>query len=170
MSPSRLRNEIALLTVMVLVAGVFGPAVQAGSAASLSGRVFQEDGRTPRSGVVVSLVDETGRRELRSTPTTGEGAFVIADAAVGEYLLVVETPEGAFVTGNQVRLEPGANRPVALTLTAGQQFALPQNAQSSSSNTGLPTWAKWVIAGGIIVGALLILDEINSDESPASGF
>jgi len=168
MTPSRLRNQIAVVLAFILALSAFGPAVQAGAVASLSGKVFLADGRTPRSGVVVSLVDDDGQRELRSTPTTEEGSFVIDEAEAGEFHLVVETEVGAFVTGELVTLEPGPNRPVSLTLRTDDDYRQPQVAQSGGG--GLPTWAKWVIAGGIIVGALLVINEINSDEDPASGF
>ena len=167
MKPNRLRNHIAVMVMLVLAGSTFAPAIQAGAVASLSGKVFEPDGRTPRTGVVVSLVNDEGNREVRSTPTTEEGSFVIDDAIAGEYHLVVETPEGAFVTGASVALQAGSNRPVALTLRTDDDFEQPQFAQASG---GLPTWAKWVIAGGIIVGALLVINEINSDEDPASGF
>ena len=167
MRPNRLRNQIAVMVVLILTGSAFAPAIQAGAVASLSGKVFQPDGRTPRSGVVVSLVNEEGTREVRSTPTTEEGSFVIDDAVAGEYHVVVETPEGAFVTGSSVDLAPGSNRPVALTLRTDDDYEQPQFA---ASGEGLPTWAKWLIAGGIVVGALLVINEINSDEDPASGF
>ena len=167
MRPNRTRNQIAVMVMLVLAGSTFAPAIQAGAVASLSGKVFQPDGRTPRSGVVVSLVNHEGTREVRSTPTTEEGTFLIEDATEGEYHLVVETAEGAFVTGATVKLAAGTNRPVALTLRTDDDFQQPQFAASGG---GLPTWAKWVIAGGIIVGALLVINEINSDEDPASGF
>lgn len=167
MRPNRLRNHIAVMAVLLLAGSGFAPAIQAGAVASLSGKVFHPDGRTPRAGVVVSLVNEDGTREVRSTPTSDEGSFVIDDATAGEYHLVVETSEGAFVTGGSVDLVPGPNRPVALTLRTDGDFEQPQFAASGS---GLPSWAKWVIAGGIIVAALVVINEINSDEDPASGF
>ena len=164
---NRMRSHIAVMVMLILAGSTFGPAIQAGAAASLSGKVFQPDGRTPRSGVVVSLVSDEGTREVRSTPTSDEGSFVIDEALAGEYHVVVETPEGAFVTGASVELAPGANRPVALTLRTDDDF---QQQQFAASGGGLATWAKWVIAGGIIVAALFVINEINSDEDPASGF
>jgi hypothetical protein len=168
MRPIRLRNQIALLVVFVIASGSFGPALQAGAAATFSGKVFEPDGRTPRTGVVVSLVGDDGIRQVRSTPTNDEGSFVIEDAVAGAYHLVVETSEGAFITGNLVSLAPGANRPVALTLRTDEEVQPPQFA--ASGKKGLPTWAKWTIAGGIIAGALFVINEINDDEDPASGF
>jgi hypothetical protein len=167
MTPNRLRSLFAAALSLVLAFSAFGPAVQATAAASLSGKVFRSDGRTPQTGVVVSLVDDEGNRALRSTPTSDEGVFLIGEADAGEYHLVVETSKGAFVTGDLVTLSPGPNRPIALTLRTNEEYQQPQNAASGG---GLPTWAKWVIAGGIIVGALLVINEINSDEDPASGF
>jgi len=167
MRPNRMRNQIALMVVLVLAGSTFAPAIQAGAVASLSGKVFQPDGRTPRSGVVVSLVNDEGTREVRSTPTTEEGSFVINEATAGEYHLAVETAEGAFVTGASVQLAPGSNQPVALTLRTDDDFQQPQFAAAGG---GLPVWATWLIAGGIIVGALFVISEINSDEDPASGF
>ena len=169
MTPSRMRSQVVVVLALILALSAGAPAVRAGAVASLSGKVFLDDGRTPRSGVVVSLVDDGGSRALRSTPTTEQGAFVIDEAEAGQYHLVVETEEGAFVTGDLVNLAPGPNRPVALTLRANADYRQPQIAQPTDGE-GLPTWAKWAIAGGIIVGALLVINEINNDEDPASGF
>ena len=42
---------------------------------------------------------------------------------------------------------------------------------AATKSSGTPTWAKWVIAGGIIVGAAIVVDAVTSDDkNEASSF
>ena len=84
--------------------------------AELVGRVVSADGVTPRRGVVVALFDETTRAIYRSEPSAPSGGFRIAGAPAGNYRVVAEASEGAFVAGSPVRLAAGANPPLSLAL------------------------------------------------------
>jgi hypothetical protein len=171
MTPSRFRSHVAVVALLAIATTMLLPATRAGVGASLSGRVFHADGMTPRSGVTVSLVDDGGNRTAQSHPTNGDGTFLIADASVGTYNLVVEAPEGAFVAPQPVALHSGANRPLALSVQAAQpNYQQQPGLGGGSSARGLPTWAKWVIAGGIAVVALVVIAEVNDEETPSSPF
>jgi hypothetical protein len=110
----------------------------------------------------------------KSTPTDAKGAFAIGSAPAGSYALVVEAPEGAFLASSNVQLAPGVNKPVALALKPGKQGepppAAPPAAAPAPAPSGIPTWAKWVIAGGIVVGAAIVVDGVTSDSNEASQF
>jgi hypothetical protein len=132
--------------------------VWAGTDARLVGRVFDSDGITPRRDVVVTLVDERSQVTFSSQPTDGEGTFTIVDAVAGGYFLLAETSEGAFLAGDRLELQQGANKPLSLTLTVAPAQTSPGGAQ-----TGLPTWAQWTIAGAIIVTGLFLINEVTED-------
>jgi carboxypeptidase family protein len=158
-------------TVLILCSGL--PA--AAAAASLEGRVLAGTDGGARSGVVVMLVDEVTKATYRSPSTNDSGAFRIEGAAPGTYRVLVDAPEGTFLAAQDVSVRPGANRPVSLTLK-GKQGAPPPTAPAPApappapSAGGLQTWEKWLIAGGIAVGALLVVNEVTEDEKSASAF
>jgi hypothetical protein len=145
----------------------------AAAAASLEGRVLAGSDGGARSGVVVMLVDEVTKATYRSPSTNETGAFRIEGAAPGTYRVLVDAPEGTFLAARDVSVRPGANRPVSLTLK-GKQGAPPPTAPAPAppapSAGGLQTWEKWLIAGGIAVGALLVVNEVTQDEESASAF
>jgi carboxypeptidase family protein len=161
-----------------LVVGLFlltssGP-LFASSAATLTGRVVAAGGIDARSGVVVALVDTGAEKIYRSTPTDARGTFSVSAPTAGSYALVVEAPEGAFLASDGLMLAPGANRPVSLALKPGKQGtappAQPAGGTPPAKKAGLPTWAKWVIAGGIVVGAAIIVDAVTKNDKEASSF
>ena len=163
------------VTAAILAVGLFGLApsvtVRAGSLASLSGRVLGDNGADPRAGVVVALVDASGEQVYRSAATDVRGGFTIGSAPAGAYALLVEAPEGAFLAAGNLQLAPGVNRPVSLALKPGKQEAPPEPPPASAApKGGVPTWAKWVIAGGIVVGAAIVVDAVTSDDEEASTF
>ena len=157
---------LALATASLLSA----PPASAGEAAVLTGKVFHSDGRTPRTGVVIHLVDPASDQDYGSSPTREDGAFRLDQAPAGTYRVLAETGDGAFLAEHAVTVTPGANRPVALTL----QSAAPTHQQTpdpaaTTQPGGLPTWGKWAIAGGIALAALFVIDEVTDDEDhPAS--
>ena len=158
----------ATLALSMLFTVCVSPALAAESAV-LSGRVLNADGVTPRSGVVVLLVDLREGLEYRSEPTTAEGAFK-ATAPAGDYALLVETDAGAFLATDRLPLLADGNRPLALTLqeTEGEPITPPGWAQKSSD---LPLWAKITIAGVLGVAILAILDEMSKEiETNATHF
>jgi hypothetical protein len=168
-----LRRATATALVFGLVALTSSGALLAGSPSTLSGRVLTQNGADPRAGVVVTLVEPATERAYRSSPTDARGAFTIDAAPAGSYALIVEAPEGAFLAASHLQLAPGVNRPVSLALKPGKQGEPPAGstpAATAPKKGSLPTWAKWVIAGGIVVGAAIVVDAVTSDNNEASSF
>jgi len=170
-----LARRLTAVSLAVSLAGLTsaGP-LFAQSATSLSGRVLAANGADARSGVVVALVDTSAEKIFRSQPTDARGAFRVDAPNAGRYGLVVEAPEGAFLASDGLVLAPGQNRPVSLALKPGKQGQEPAPTPapasgSTSTSGGLPNWAKWVIAGGIVVGAAIVVDAVTSDDE-ASAF
>ena len=120
------------------------------------------------------LVDETTQATYRSPSTDARGTFRIEGAAPGTYRVLVNAPEGTFLAARDLSVREGANRPVALTLKGRQGAPPPAPSHAppapAASSGGLQTWEKWLIAGGIAVGALLVVDEVTKDEESASAF
>ena len=163
------------ITASLLVAGFFAlmsPGTLAAEGSTFSGRVLGPDGADPRTGVVVTLVDRAADRTYASAPTDAKGAFSVSTAPAGRYAVLVEAPEGAFLASNELTLAPGVNRPVSLSLRPGKQGAPtpPPPSGSAPAKKGLPTWEKWVIAGGIVIGAAIVVDAVTSDNNEASKF
>jgi hypothetical protein len=176
LSTSSLRRQTATILAAALVVASSSGTIFAASPSTLTGRVLGANGADPRPGVTVTLVD-TGTEQLyASAPTDARGAFSIATAPAGSYALVVQAPEGAFLASSNVQLAPGINRPVSLALKPGKQGEPPPAtpapaAPAAPKKSGVPTWAKWVIAGGIVVGAAIVVDALTSDSSnEASSF
>jgi len=161
MSPSRSRRALALTLAATTALFLVPAPVLAAGEAQLAGRVYDADGATPRSGVVVTLVDAATDESVSSTPTNDEGTFRIEQAQAGTYRVLAETPEGAFLAADAVDLQPGANRPLSLTLKVAP-------AMEGTTGSKMKTWKKWVIAGAITVTALFLINEIST-ESDASG-
>lgn len=172
MSWFTLRRSTAATMVFALVTMTSSSALLAGSPSSLSGRVLAQNGADPRAGVVVTLVEPATERAFRSSPTDVKGAFTIDAAPAGDYALVVETPEGAFLAANHVQLAPGVNRPVSLALKPGKAGAAPPaSTPAAAPQKGMATWTKWVIAGGVIVGGAIVVNGVTSSNSnEASSF
>jgi hypothetical protein len=175
---SRSMSSFRRHTAFAVAAGLVflsSSALLAGSPSTLSGRVLGPDGADPRAGVTVTLVDTAAEKTYDSAPTDARGAFSIATAPAGNYALVVRAPEGAFLASNNLQLAPGVNRPVSLALKPGKQETPPAPAPAPATppppppKSSTPTWAKWVIAGGIVVGAAIVVDAVTSD-SEASAF
>lgn len=167
-----LRRATAIAMVFGLVALTSSGALLAGSPSTLSGRVLTQSGVDPRPGVVVTLVAPASALAYRSSPTDARGAFTIDTAPAGSYALVVEAPEGAFLAASNLVLAPGVNRPVSLALKPGKQGEPPAGSTPPppAPKQGVPTWAKGVIAGGIVVGAAIVVHAVISDSNEASSF
>jgi len=167
LSPA-LRHTTAVALALGLFTMSSSGAVLAGSTSTLTGRVVTQNGSDPRAGVVVTLIEPVSERAFRSSPTDDRGAFTIDAAPAGSYALVVEAPEGAFLAASNLQLAPGLNSPLSLALKPGKQGEPPAAAPPQDSNQkkkgALPTWSKWVIAGGIIVGAAIIVDAVTSSD------
>jgi hypothetical protein len=173
MSSSALRRATAASLAFGLVGLTISGTLQASAQSTLSGRVVAQDGADPRAGVVVTLIEPASERAYRSSPTDAQGAFTITSAPAGSYELVVEAPEGAFLASSNLQLAPGVNRPLSLALKPGRQDQPPAETPAPAAGKkkeGPPTWAKWVIAGGIIVGGAIIVDAVSSSSNNASPF
>ena len=171
MSWSTLRRSTAAGLVFGLVTLASSELLLAGTPSSLSGRVLTQNGADPRPGVVVALVARTSERAYRSSPTDTRGAFTIDSAPAGDYALLVEAPEGAFLAASRLQLAPGVNRPVSLALKPGREGEAPTGSTppQEAKKGGPPTWARWVIAGAIVVGAAIVIDAVTQ-KTEASTF
>ena len=172
LSPA-LRHKTAVAVALGLITMSSSGAVLAGSPSILTGRVLTQNGADPRAGVVVTLIEPASERAFRSSPTDARGAFTIDAAPAGSYALVVEAPEGAFLAASDLQLAPGLNSPLSLALKPGKQGqppaeAPPQDSIANKKKGALPTWAKWVIAGGIVVGAAIIIDAVTSSDDAST--
>jgi hypothetical protein len=172
MSWSTIRRSTAAALIFGFVTMTSSGVLMAGAPSTLSGRVLTQNGTDPRPGVVVALVEPATERAYRSSPTDARGAFTIDAAPAGDYALLVEAPEGAFLASSRMQLAPGVNRPVSLALKPGKQGEPPAPAPAPAAppaeakKSGPPTWAKWVIAGAIVVGAAIVVDAVTkSDEA-----
>jgi len=157
MASGRFRGATVLFVACSLILLSLPTATADPLAASWGGRVFEADRVTPRSGVVISLVDAS-QKELRSVPTRTDGGFALAGTP-GTYTLRVETDEGAFLSAEPVTLNAGANKPMALALDrmdAKKDFGL------GGDNTSRRT--EWIIAGAVTVFALFVLFDITDDD------
>jgi hypothetical protein len=172
MSSSALRRSTAVALILGLVTLTSSGAIQAGSPSTLTGRVLTQNGVDPRPGVVVTLIEPASERAFRSSPTDARGAFTIDAAPAGSYALVVEAPEGAFLAASDLLLAPGVNRPLSLALKPGKQdqppAATPPPDSDAKKKGAVPTWAKWVIAGGIVVGGAIIIDAVTSSDDAST--
>ena len=182
-STPKLRRCTAIALAAGLVFMSSSATLLAATPSTLSGRVLGANGADPRAGVTVTLVDTAAERTYDSAPTDARGTFSISAAPAGSYALVVQAPEGAFLASNNLQLAPGVNRPVSLALKPGKQAQptdppptepkpadpVPAPATPPPQKKTVPTWAKWVIAGGIVVGAAIVVDAVAGD-SEASSF
>lgn len=166
MTFTRARSPLAL-TLAFVVACSLSPAslIASTGAASFSGQVLQSDGRTPQAAVTVILVD--GQRQSRVQATTGEdGTFRIEGAPTGSYSLIVDTADGAFIAVESLTLAAGVNPRQTLTLRRG-----PQAAGGAGQSLAGVTWGQWLIAGAVVIAAVVIANEVTDDsEEPASPF
>ena len=170
MTASGLRRVFTLALILATGSLLTAPPSRSADSALFSGRVFQSDGVSARTGVVVALYDEQSGDVFRSEPTNDEGAFAFDSVPAGTYTLITEGSEGAFLAGDSVELGEGSNRALSLTLSPTPPDGTFAPAQASGK--GPSKLVAWIIAGSIIVVALLVLDEWTSDddESAASAF
>jgi len=175
-NPSRRTLTAVLVVAMVCVHAGF-PALASGPAL-FQGRVVAGDGATPRSGIVVTLVDVAGGKHFASKPSDERGTFRVDSAPPGSYNLVAEAPEGAFLASGKLELIEGDNTPVSLALKP----RAPQDDDDDEDDDegiipppppppgGLETWVRWVLGGSIIVGGLAVVDLLGEDEDSVSPF
>ena len=165
----RFTATTVILAVIVFV--VVSPTWADGNAV-FSGKVLESDPPAPKAGVVITLVEPSSEKTFSSEPTDSDGLFRVDSAPAGSYRVVAETPQGAYLAAEALELTAGDNRPVSLTLngTAPNYQATSGAGGQQSQGGGLPTWAKWVIVGGIVVIGVAAVASVTSDddEPPAS--
>lgn len=174
--PTR-RVLASVLFVATLTAAV-PPNAVAGGGAVFRGRVLNADGITPRSGVIVTLVDQRGEAVVRSGTSDEGGAFRIDSAPAGSYAVIANTPEGAFLASAAVTLRPGDNAPVGLSLQQTPPTTPPSppppppagETTTTTTTTRLVPWQKWALVGVIVVSSLFLIDQLSEDEATASAF
>ena len=158
----RLRPVVALCLATALTITLVPAPAWASMSGELVGRIVQADRVTVVEGVTVVLVDPQSMAEYRSLPTGEFGAFKV-EAPAGTYVVLVETAEGAYLAADSLEVAAGTNAPLSVTLDAA--IAAPSLAQSGS---GLATWSKWLIVGGIAIGAAFAFDSVSDDKEPPS--
>lgn len=157
MASGRFRGATVLFVACSLILLSLPTASAEVLTASWGGRVFEADRVTPRSGVVISLIDAS-QKEFRSVPTRTDGGFALSGNP-GTYTLRVETDQGAFLSAEPVTLNSGVNKPMALALDridAKKDFGLGDDDVSRTT--------EWIIAGVVTLFALFVIFEITDDD------
>jgi len=99
-----LRSSVALILALSLSMAAWGPALSAveseaaaaGTEASMSGRVFGQDGMPIEDARIRVHSLETGE-ELASEPADSSGAYRLGGLAAGRYEVAVETAKGVYL-------------------------------------------------------------------------
>lgn len=160
------RQGLALTLVVVVLAILAAPPTWAHESALFSGRVVGADGLTPRAGAVVALVAPGHEAGLRSQQTRADGSFRIDGAPAGTYHLLVQADEGAYLFAEPLSLKQGFNTPLSLKLQAQPNFQT--TAGTTTAQSSLPVWVKWVIVGVIVAAAVFVVSEVSKDEDEAA--
>lgn len=162
MPMNRTRRITAVaLAVAVLLVTVELP-VLAADDAPVRGRVFAEDGITPKDGVIVRLESPEGSVTFDSAPTSHDGSFRIDGAPAGRYALLARDHDQVFLASDDFEVSATDNDPVSLSLQAGASLAPAQSKKSRS-------WSDYVIAGAIAVAGLYLIYEVTkTDEESVS--
>lgn len=164
MSQNRTRRNLAVALAMTIVLVSVELPTLAADDGAVRGRVFAEDGVTPRDGVIVRLEDPQGTVTFDSEPTTDDGSFRIAGAPAGRYALLARDDDRVFVASDDFEVSATENSPVSLSLQAGVGLAPGQTTTKKSRS-----WSDYVIAGAIAVAGLYLIYEVTkSDEDPVS--
>jgi hypothetical protein len=166
MTPSGLRRALTLALILATGSLLTAPPAWSTSSALFNGRVFQSDGVSARTGVIVALYDEETGDIFRSEPTNDEGVFAFDAVPAGTYALITEASEGAFLAGDAIELNAGANRSLSLTLSETPPDGT--FAPAKTGGKGPSKLVSWIIAGSIIVVALLVLNEWTDDDERSS--
>jgi len=159
----RIRPIIAVALASVLTFTLVPAPLLAADSGVVMGRVVKSDQRTPVVGATIVFVNPATMDEIRSAPTGDEGAFRV-DAPAGSYIVLVETETGAFLASESLAVASGPNRLLSFTLDGTVQPTVNLGAQGG----GLSNLAKWLIVGGIVVGAALVIDSATDDSEPPS--
>lgn len=170
MSLELCRRFTATTVIFAVIAFVVVSPTWADTNAVFTGKVLESDPPTPMAGVVITLVDPSSEETFSSDETDDDGLFRVDNAPAGSYRVVAETPQGAYLASDAVNLSAGDNRPVSLSLNGAAPNYQSGAGGQQTQGGGLPTWAKWVIVGGIVVIGAAAVASVTSDddETPAS--
>jgi len=161
------RRLMAVTLIFAISVLLTGMPLLAAETSTFQGRVFEEDGLTPLSGVVVRLVNPESQVTFDSSSTGADGNFLIETAPAGDYVLLAKSTETVFLAADSLSLESGANRHVSISLQPTTALAPAQ----SKKKKGLPMWGKIGIGGAIALAALFLIDDVSEDvEEDASPF
>lgn len=132
-----LRTSVALILALSLSMAVWGPAPSAqepaaGSAGTMTGRVFSQEGLPIRDARVLVLSLASGE-ERASDPADGAGAYHLDGLAAGRYEVAVETPKGVYLVGRSMELGGAENQSYTFKL----KDTSPEEARAMA-----PRWAK----------------------------
>ena len=158
------RRVLAFFVAVCMLSFVLFP-VFAEPAARFTGKVLRPDGVTPRSGVIVTLVDAESHESFRSQPTDDYGTFRLNAAPAGTYNVVAEAVEGGYLAGRAVTLQSGTNRPISLTLNGTKPNFQTSTSTGQGGGKGIPDWVKLALIGGISLGAAFVINEVTEDTS-----
>jgi len=95
----------------------FSPGFMAAGTVSLSGIVIESESGSPLEGAVVHLLDPNSEDAHASAPTNGEGSFKLDRIPPATYALVIETEEGAFVSGTPLNVDSGKPQTIQVAVT-----------------------------------------------------
>ena len=84
---------------------------------NLEGFIFTEDGTTPLSGAVVSVVNVASGLTHKSEATNNHGSFNIEDLEKGVYVLGVTTDQGDFNANTMVGIRENKTSKVSIALS-----------------------------------------------------
>jgi len=135
-----LRSSVALILALSLSMAAWGPALSAveseaaaaGTEASMSGRVFGQDGMPIEDARIRVHSLETGE-ELASEPADSSGAYRLGGLAAGRYEVAVETAKGVYLVDRSMELG-GADR-------KSYSFKL-KDTSPDEARAMAPSWAK----------------------------
>lgn len=108
----RFRRLLGLIIVGCLAMPVL-PAADGDAGSTIRGKVVEEDGKSPISGVTVHAYHLGTRQQYSSEPTDGGGRYLISGLPHGYVDLWVETTGGAFI-GTQVVSVPPSGKVMAV--------------------------------------------------------
>jgi carboxypeptidase family protein len=189
---SRLVAGLAILS-LVLATGPAPLVAAAAPGASIAGRVFLSDARTPVREAVVKAFNRDSEKTFESPATGPDGAYALDGLEPGEYDLGISTGSGLFLVETSVKVSPGQKRAASFALQPytqeqgdaqgsqqgeGQQ-AKPED-QKPSGQAEKPKKLKrprsaaatmhnpWVVTG-VIVGGALVIGAISSSVNDSNG-
>lgn len=192
-----LSRPAALLLALLLilpasVPSALGQGTTEPGRGSLSGKIFQEDQKSPAGGVTVRAVHLDTNEIFEGAPTTPDGKYEVKGLPYGYYNLIVETAEGLYLSNRILNVPPEKKVEASFLLTESRPEEKEWwEAEPSRRVPGMDrppdgvariiekrdTGSFWksgtgiavMIGGGaLIVGALVLSADDSTSEPPAS--